>query len=252
MIHLRSSYRTPESTNNSPLIRLVRAIDVSEFRVLSVSIPKSWTQITQTNNSIVIQDSVGDPYNVVIDVGNYDSATFVAALQTKIRALSAEFVALTVVLSTLTNKLTFTNATAFAFDWSGSAGRIPCSCLAAILGFDSIDDIAQVAVDQTTHFDIDPPGQVNLVVQPSLSLCSMALGSFGRIGITAGLETADLIARIPCGSTNYGEFVTWEPTDLIFSSGTKRIKDIDLCLRDDERNIVDLNGVGWEVVIRAR
>lgn len=229
MITINSKDRTSLSSSSSDFI-LKRNLetDVSGFRVSYIQLPYAWYNITSTSNSIRINGT----NTVSITPGQYTASSLASALQTALQVVDATF---TVTYSTTTGKFTITRNLGFTLNLSSSLFTMRRQ-----LGFNSTSDTAS----NTSHTS---DSVVNIHNGNSISLHSNLLGKALRNRISD--SRSDYVLSIPI-TGNPGNLLYYAPGQDIVYKFDRPIHfegDISFQLKDVDNNVLDMNGVNWEM-----
>lgn len=184
------------------------------FSVTHAEIPNSFYVVNYTNNTIVINSVV-----YTIPVGNYNATNLITALNLLIPSY-------TITYSSITNRYTFTNATAFTINASSTSRNI--------IGLGSSNETAVF----TTIYTLVLPYSVNFVPLPRISLKS----NFFHFNNFNGIDNSnDLFLSIQ-NNTNPNSMIHYvNQTGIRFKIEDKNITTFIISICDDDGNFINFN-----------
>ena len=237
LITLNSAYsqKLNDTMNSSVLFNfkgiLVEEDDIisSNICVMNAQIPVSFYTINDNNN--VIGTNLG---NVVIPVGNYNfnslAPVVVSAFSTQIS------VGITFTISKITGLITFTFVSGIGnsyFNFNNSY---------KIFGFLPNVNYPYVGSARPSLFPI------NLLGVKKLSILSQKLqiGSFSSVNTGLGITLATIPVDQPAfGMISYVNTIELNKAVL----QTRYIDQIDISISDEDNNLVDFNGLDWNITL---
>ena len=180
------------------------------------------------------QIEVGGAQSLVLEDGNYDIYDLVTAINA-----SAPF-AFTITFSEITSKVTLTNPT--AGDLILNFGSENSRELAKMLGFDRENQTVLAGTTLTAQ------GVVNLRPIHSMFLHSDLQSS--NVFTTENGTLENILDKVPLGEVGFGQIITYDPYESApFSSivNSDHIQQFRLSLRDQNRNLIQLNDARYEI-----
>ena len=185
------------------------------FSVTHAEIPNSFYVVNYTNNTIVINSVV-----YTIPVGNYNALNLITALNLLIPTF-------TITYSSITNRYTFTNATAFTIDASSTSRNI--------IGLGSSNETAVLTLGVYT---LVLPYSVNFVPLPRISFKS----NFFHFNNFNGIDNSnDLFLSIQ-NDTNPNSMIHYvNQTGIRFKIEDKNITTFIISITDDDGNFINFN-----------
>jgi len=185
------------------------------FSVQHAEIPNSFYVVNYTNNNIVINSVI-----YTIPVGNYNALNLITALNILIPSY-------TITYSSITNRYTFTNATAFTINASSTSKNI--------IG---LGDINQTAVLSGSVYNLTLPYSVNFVPLPRISFKSNFFNFNNFNGIN---NSNDLFLSIQ-NNTNPNSMIHYvNETGIRFRVQDKNITTFIISITDDDGNFINFN-----------
>ena len=222
-----SQYDIVYRTNDSDLHQVKR------IELKSALIPNTYYNINANNNLFFFPNSDSGLSSYTVPIGQYTIATLITELNTLVAVL-------TVTESTLTGRLTFT-ISAGTMDIISDSAVNP---MAPILGM--------LVTVLATAGPVTVSGVPNLNGLKSVYISSQSLSSHSSMIASEKLKR-NIFCSIPV-DVPYGVYMTWDENDntldyTLFASH-KNISSIDIKLLDDNNDVVDLNGLDWELIFR--
>ena len=194
-----------------------------------VQIPMSYYIINSNNNTLNYND--GSDRSVTITEGNYDVLQLRDTLNASILKTTSN---ITVTYDEKTNKLTFT-ADSGDFTFKSSS-----TCF-DLLGFSS-----------GTHTSSSSVLSSDIVVNLSgISAIFIASNFSTRNLDSRNAGFTSIIGKIPVNTASNGILTYTNKTQFKSIITEKTISVIHLTLEDEDRNIINLNGVGWIITLTA-
>ena len=250
IIHIRSkecATQTAGGLNSALSISLktpIERIPGHEFQISlsSAEIPFSWYNISSrlSSNEIIVSGSpLGVSPSLTLTEGNYDIFELVDTINAANAANQFPF---SVVYNTNTNKVTLTNTTVNTRKLNFSQKEF--QGLAKMLGFDPENDSPDIPQNQT----ITSSGGVNMRPIHSLFMHSNLAASNVITTLDGGI--VNIIDKIPLDDVNPMENITYNYYDTApFNSiiTVPEVRDFDISLRDQNGNLVDFNGINYEL-----
>lgn len=204
-----------------------------QITLQSAQIPYSFYVINYTNNQFKYQLGSGTIYTSTIPVGNYSGNSLITALKS---ALTANSITLTITLSSINGKLTFTHASSnFTFY------DVTYSILQT-LGFNSNTNYT------SSLFTLTPLYPLNLLGIKVLQVRSSVLNMLNYSSINGGITT--LLGTIPVSATPFGmiDYTDKGQTKVTFTNAT--LDEIDIEILDGETgNFINFNNQDWTMTL---
>lgn len=240
LVVINSAFRLTPTTSTSGNFRYSINKNIPGVTALVlkyIQIPFTFYTINSVNNRLTFN---GGAVTATIPVGNYTAQTITSALTTAINTAFGD-TATTVLYNDLSFKLTITRGTPFIVD---SVRDRPLSTAASSLGF-YVSSVNSVTATGDSAINISGPNYINInsnfLMRPARNQVSVANGIGGYNGTL--FTVPNMVAP--------GEFMYFE-TDYKIEYGYKydiKTTDIiDITVRDEFNNILDLNGV--DIVIQ--
>ncbi len=205
------------------------------FNISSVQIPYFWYAFTSNTNTILSTvDGLATVYTATLPVGNYNIVNILPAIKSAMDANGSGKV-YTVTQSDVTSKITITqNVGTLQILGAGSANKL--------LGFGATD--STYAISQTG------PNIFNLSGTKYIDIFSTKLTSHGsKVSDSTG-GGGDRIVRIPVGNYKFGDTIHYIPYFTTYNHDGRNLQNVDLQLKDEYGNIVDLNGYDWWIKLK--
>lgn len=197
--------------------------------VKSVEIPFTYYVVTTSTNTLVFNG--GGVKTVTIAVGNYSGNTLATAIQTAMNATA--FTGTTVVYNDITNKLVFTNLSAFLLVLAGTT-------MAEIIGL-SANTLLATSTSPQNIVNIAGTNQLYIIsnilqgAQNIPLVNSSILSCLHRVVVDVG-PTQFISDKVMAAGANVYKF-----------SGQNDIYEITFQLVDEDFNQIDLNGANWNI-----
>jgi len=218
--------------NFKGLIKQDTDIQEIQISVQNAQIPNSFYNVNVYNNILQITYN-STPYTLTLTRGNYNSTTLINEIIAKL-ALQA-ITDITIAISSITGVLTFTRAGALNFTIN-SMGT-----LNKVLGF-------AVGTSYTSVGGILlAPFPLNLLGLLKLKLASYEIQT--RNYDSSVQSNLNILATIPIESGNFGLILydNISNTQSIINNPT--LDGFDLQIYGDDNNLVNFNGVGWNITL---
>jgi len=225
------------------------ARDALQFTVsvFSFTAPNSVYNINATNNVLDLMylstatdgTILSNPLHIVIDVGNYNANTFMAALVSQVTQVDSLFAAgFGITLNPVTNKFTLTHTTNLFH-------IMPSSTLYQVMGFYANTEII-CSLGTTTKYAVyctytcNFNGLQNINVHFD-SVVTSNLDSFNK-------SNSPIIQSIPV-NPNVAQISYIKTTDFNCTIRQDVIDVIVISLRDDLENFIDFNNQHWNMTL---
>ena len=220
------NFRFPE------ILREEADILFTTVSLYSAEIPCSFYNININNN--VLQYTVESvQYSLTIPEGNYNSTTFSAAFKTQFEA-ETHAKTITLAIDRLTGLLTFSiSAFTLAFLYTNSS-------MYEVLGFD----------DETNYSFSDSltaPHMANLLGVKKIKILSNAL-AHGGID-SASMSGSSLLHTLSVDKAAFQLLTYQNPSSHFAKLKRKTISEIDIQLRDENNDLLDMNNIYWDLSI---
>lgn len=232
---INSRYRTDPADTPSDFSYMLNrdVVRISSISIDYVEIPYTFYVISTVNNVLTFD---GGLVTVTITPGNYTAATLCGELTTK---MTAAFVGqtITVTYSTTSMKLTINKNVAFTVD---PVTSYPLSTLAPFIGFTELMPLPVTSAVGMSALNISGPNY--LTISSSFLIRTLHYGT-----VSSGLNTNDVLFVVPI-HVNPGNAIVWDlkQTHIMGKKmGVYQTDIIDIQLRDEFGDIIDLNGVDW-------
>lgn len=209
--------------------------NVRQIELKSAIIPNTYYNVNSNNNTWLFNNTLNGTSTFTIPVGQYTTSTLITELQSQVPGL-------TVTQSTLTEKLSFNIAGTYDFT-SLADGNL----MAPLLGIEN----TQNGLAGTTVADNMP----DLTGLRHVYLFSNTLTDdvMHRAGKVRQNVFATIPITVPFGNSQVHEEAGGSDThDDHRYIRTRDISNIDMKLLDSDDNVIDLNGLEWEVILKVR
>ena len=241
LITLNSRYANKiNGTYNSSVIFNFKGILTDEDDIISsnicimnAQIPVSFYTINETNNFFEING-----FAAIIPVGNYNGNTLITAMKTAI--LSTAGIDLTITLSPVNGKLTFSYGSSLTINFPTNSLIGGVNFTYKILGFDPSSTLSGTS--------ILAPYPLNLLGVNRLAIRSnkLAISSYNSVNLNLGIT----LATIPVDAPSYSLISYTNQTDLNKSIlRIKVIDEIDIQIEDEDNNLINFNNIDWTMAL---
>ena len=206
----------------------------SYISVVSAQIPVSFYTINATNNALTYIYNGINPnvrYTITIASGNYNATSLITALTA---AFLANTIVMTITINKLTGKLSFTTASAFSFYLSTAS-------IMTILGFTAL------TIFSTSNI-INAPYPLNLLGIKVISIKSSNLAISAYTSETLGFSNTLTTIPVDVPSFNLISYVSNNDLDKHILR-VKHIDAIDISLTDENENYIDFNNTDWTLTL---
>lgn len=208
----------------------IREIQIS---VQNAQIPNSFYNINVYNNILILDYSSPLPFEFTFTLtrGNYNSTNLITEIIAQFA--SQGITDITITISSITGVLTFTRASPDDFSIL-STGTIN-----AVLGFEENTTYTSVGGELT------PPFPLNLLGLLKLKLASFEIqtGNFDS-SVSSNLN---ILATIPIESGSFGLILYDNISNTQAIINNKTLDGFDLQIYGDDDNLVNLNGINWNI-----
>lgn len=208
----------------------IRKIQIS---VLNAQFPYSFYIINVYNNTLRMSVNGGSQFTLTLTRGNYNSNTLITEILAQLAL--AGVTAISIVLSTITGRLTFTTTgTSIEIFATGST-------ILRVLGFDILTNYTSVAKVLTA------PYPLNLLNTLKIRICSLALCSNSLDSSVGG--NLNLLASFAVNAESYGLNIYENPTSIKTELQIRDLNGFDLQILDDDSNLINFNNVYWTITL---
>ena len=219
------------STSNFIIEMPIIDIDYKKMKVLNYKIPLSIYNVSSTySTNIFIVEETGTPRTITLTAGLYTTTTLPTQIQTQLNSGGGS--GYTVLFDNITQKLTFSNSTAFKILLSGY------NKMAEFLGFPASDTTSATSHVSTYCVSMTPIR--------NLFLCVNELKT--NIKCSSQFQKATPCAILPynCNINNF----TFNDTEIEYNiqSMSKRTN-WEIKLIDDTGEIAELNNINWSITL---
>lgn len=218
--------------NFKGLIKQDTDIQEIQISVQNAQIPNSFYNVNVYNNILQITYNA-TPYTLTLTRGNYNSTTLINEIIAKLALQSITDI--TIAISSITGVLTFTRAGALNFTINSTG------TLNKVLGF-------AVGTSYTSVGGIlSAPFPLNLLGLLKLKLASYEIQT--RNYDSSVQSNLNILATIPIESGNFGLILydNISNTQSIINNPT--LDGFDLQIYGDDNNLVNFNGIGWNITL---
>lgn len=208
-------------------------IDYIDCSLEDATIPVSWYLINDTNNTLHYNyNSIND--SIVLTNGNYTGSTLITEMSTK---FLDKGITMTIVLSTVTGKLTFRISSAIT-EMTLIYASSPI--LMDILGF----------TQSITGFAFTGEKPLNLLGIQKLNICSFALANVSSFSSSKLANT--IVQTLPIDMPSFHQITYQNKTSHYGKLKSKYISGIDIQLLDENGNFVEMNGISYNLSLMVR
>lgn len=233
--------------------------NIAGVKILEVQIPFSWYIVNSTNNTFLLREPTGGDRTVTIPVGNYTSGTLTTALQTALRAASANTLLYVVSYNSIIGKFSIVNGvgTSSTFSFVFQNGVIGDNSTSPIefLGFNR--GIATSIFGSGAN-TLNAPNVANITGANYLYVNSSKLGNLTDMYLpqtsdnSANGNSGPEMAKVPIGVQPGGTIVWIDPSPTMFFDleNLSSLTEIDFYLSLGNSNqILDLNGLSFSLKV---
>lgn len=211
-----------------------------QITLVNAQLPVSFYIVNYSNNVFVLRKiSPETDYTITLPVGNYNSTTFIALLQSKILAETG--LTFTITIDKASGKLTFS----CPVNWSILSTN-PLTTSNAIIGLDPLTNLTPTLVSSNYVAVCSYP--LNLLGIKQLQVKSSFISANNFSANANGQDC--LLATIPVNVGAWG-MITYESSsgnNITFHNLT--LDEFDIRIVDAETNkSVNFNGIGWTMTI---
>jgi len=205
----------------------------SNICIMNAQLPVSFYTINETNNFFEING-----FAAIIPVGNYNGNTLITAMKSAI--LSTAGIDLTITLSAVNGRLTFSYGSSFSITMPTNSLIGGVNFTYKILGFDPSSTISGTS--------ILAPYALNLLGINRIAIRSnkLAINSFNSVNLNLGVTLATIPVDVPAFS-----LISYtNQTDLNKSLlRIKIIDEIDIFFEDEDNNLINFNNIDWTIAL---
>lgn len=204
-----------------------------QISVLNAQFPYSFYIINVYNNTLRMSVNAGAQFTLTLTRGNYNSNTLITEILAQLAL--AGVTAITIVLSTITGRLTFTT--------TGTSIEIFSigSTILRVLGFDTLTNYTSVAKVLTA------PYPLNLLNTLKIRICSLALCSNSLDSSVGG--NLNLLASFAVNAESYGLNIYENQTNIKSELQVRDLNGFDIQILDDDNNLINFNNVYWTITM---
>ena len=215
------------------LISNTNNIKKVQISVLNAQFPYSFYIINVYNNTLRMSVNGGVQFTLTLTRGNYNSNTLITEILAQLALASVTTI--TIVLSTITGRLTFTtSATSIEIFSTGST-------ILRVLGFDQLTNYVSVAKVLTAPFPL------NLLNTLKIRICSIALCSNALDSSVGG--NLNLLASFAVNAESYGLNIYENQTNIKTELQVRDLNGFDIQILDDDSNLINFNNIYWTITM---
>jgi len=238
-LYIYSKNRLSGSNSSSDFsIRLLNPLDdIKKIRLLNVLIPNTVYNINSNNNTFLWEESAGGgQISSTLTNGSYSAQTFATMLKTVMDADSNNSQSYTISYNIDTGKYTISSSANFSLYFSQMN-----STIAKMMGFASTSD-------QTGSSSYTSTNVCNFSFSDFISIKITQFEDNMKKNIYGGSIYYDHTFIIP-NNTNFSDIISYhndvdDENEIVFNI-SKSFKFLNISLRDENNNILDLNGNDW-------
>jgi hypothetical protein len=232
ILNINSKYRTVDSISSTNFnISVGQSVNIKQMVVKNVTLPNTSYNINSTNNQLRWVYNSSNKLST-LPVGQYNLVELASALQTAFIVYDA---GATVTINPLTQKLVY------HFSLPSQILINSSSPLASLIGFNLANLVAYPAI---AGVNFTAPTLSNLAGIRNFFVCSRTLAQGFNSVLQNGTNLPMILAMpntVPFGSLNH-----YQSNDILLDVKSykqlQNVQYIDLQIRDEDNNIVDLNG----------
>lgn len=204
-----------------------------QVQLLNAQIPYSFYVINYTNNQFKYQLGTGTIFTSSIPVGNYNGNSLITALKA---ALTANSITLTISLSSINGKVTFTHASSNFTFYSVTHSILET------LGFEANTDYT------SSSFTLTTPYPLNLLGIKTLQIRSTNLIMSNISSVQGGQTT--LLATIPVDCTPFGMINYADKGNNLMTIHNDSLDDLQIEIIDGENGeFINFNNQDWCITL---
>lgn len=204
-----------------------------QVQLLNAQIPYSFYVINSTNNQFRYQLGAGTIFTSTIPVGNYNGNSLITALRS---ALTANSITLTISLSSINGRLTFTHASSNFTFYSVTNSILPN------LGFIAGTNYTSASLTLTS------PNALNLLGIKTLQIRSSNLIMANISSVQGGQTT--LLSTIPVDCVPFGMMNYVDKGNHLMTIHNDSLDDLQIEIIDGENgNFIDFGGQDWCITL---
>lgn len=208
----------------------IKKVNIS---ILSAEFPYSFYIINVYNNLLRMSVNGGAQFTLTLTRGNYNSNTLITEILAQLAL--AGVTTITIALSTITGRLTFTTTgTSIEIFSTGST-------ILRVLGFDITTNYVSVAKVITAPFPL------NLLNTLKIRICSIALCSNSLDSSVNG--NLNLLSSFPVNAESYGLNIYENATNIKTELQVRDLNGFDILILDDDSNLINFNNVYWSITM---
>jgi hypothetical protein len=207
----------------------------TQVGVFNAQIPISWYTIDQYRNVLKYKypSSSSTISTISLTLGNYNSNSLITEMKTQFLANGHNF---TINLNSINGKVTFSSTSNFSF-----LNTTNGSLIMDLLGFDDSVNYTSSSLSLTAIYPL------NMLGIQRLKINSNALSTHTINSKT--LSESNTIASIPVNASSFG-LIQYENKNVYSLLRAKVINQIDIQIRDQDENLIDLNGIDWTMTLQ--
>ena len=223
------------SFNFKNILKESEDILYTQVGVFNAQIPISWYTIDQYRNVLKYKypSSSSSISTITLTLGNYNSNTLITEMKTQFLANGHSF---TINLNTVNGKVSFSSTSNFTLLNTANG-----SLIMDLLGFDDSVNYTSSSLSLTAIYPL------NMLGIQRLKINSNALSTYTINSKT--LCESNTIASIPVNASSFG-LIQYENKNTYSLLRAKVINQIDIQIRDQDENLIDLNGIDWTMTLQ--
>lgn len=221
-----SSKNRSSGTANSFTTLLRDPVDASGIRLLSLSLPNTFYNITSSNNTLTVTDT-GGIASVTITAGFYDLTGLYAALKTALDGNATLNGTYTLSQSSVTYKTTISCTVNFNISTS--------TTLSQMLGYSGTTTTGASATSENI---------------PNINIGSVYIATDVALNTYVDSQIRNVIAKATASET-FGSYLSlpYEDPQYIQFKSPMTLSQIGLTLTDQDGTLLDTNGVEWSCIV---
>lgn len=229
---VNSKYRNTGTTSNFSYQLLVAIINPKKVALENIQIFNTAYTINNNNNKLYWTDSASVTHISTLTNGNYSATSLCEHVETILNADNTGANTYTVTFSIITGKITITNS---ASNFSLTFYTNTLNSCAYVLGFND--------ENKTSALTYTGDNVVNL----NTKYYTVHTDLLNTNNTHQSDQINSIIAIVP-NNVNFGDCICYSPNlAKSFELNQTEISSIQFYIKDDRKNIIDLNGVDWSM-----
>lgn len=205
----------------------------SRIQLIACQMPRSFYTININNNMLFY--TVGATiFSIAIPFGNYNAFSLITTMT---GLFLANGHSISMVISRITGKITYTGTTNFTFNFLNTTAN-------RILGFPATSNTPSVSNVLISPFPL------NLIGIQRLTLTSANLSTIANRTSATGIITQSILGTVIVDEPAFGLITHATETNVAHLLKVKIIDKIDLQISDEAGNLIDFNGIDFTMKLK--